>query len=645
MNRSRRSAVRTVTVAVVTMVLVTAGLLTATRLFARPGASPRAAAPPAAVVRIDQVGYTPGGSKIAYAMLTTRAPRVRFTVRDRGGRILGGVSSPSLGRWNARYAAVYRLDFTELRRVGAYRIELDTADRARSLWFRIAPAAALFKSLVRNAVRYFTSERDGANIDPAILNRRPANLTDRRATVYAAPHYDSNDTLLDTVLHPVAGPVDVAGGWFDAGGGYEKFGYTASYSDALMSLAALQDGGGDRTLPAEARFGLSWLQRLWDPVKKVAYIQVGIGSGGATIAGDYDHWFLPQQEDALGTKPGDADYYVQYRPVFRAAAPGAPISPGLAGRYAAAFALGAQLDARSDPAAARHLLYLARTVYAQARTRGVGSVLTTYPHDYYPATQWKSDMAWGATEIALADHSLHASCARTRADLTGAGRWGRAYLAQSRAHRDTFNLYDDGAVAEAELIRAQRVLGGRPVLPVSRLLGDLAAQLRVGERAAAGDPFALGTTLGAGDTTPHAFGLFITDALFRRYGGGNQYAAFAQQQLDFVLGANAWGVSFVVGAGRTFPHCMQSEIANLAGSLTGTGQVQLGAVVNGPSAPGNFVGLGTGDGMRACSFGSYAPFDYSSAAYRDDVVAWPSVEPADDYTANSLLAFVLAAHA
>jgi endoglucanase len=39
---------------------------------------------------------------------------------------------------------------------------------------------------------------------------------------------------------------------------------------------------------------------------------------------------------------GDAEYFIKYRPVFRAAAPGAPISPNLAGRVAAAFALTAR---------------------------------------------------------------------------------------------------------------------------------------------------------------------------------------------------------------------------------------------------------------------------------------------------------------
>jgi len=66
-------------------------------------------------------------------------------------------------------------------------------------------------------------------------------------------------------------------------------------------------------------------------------------------------------------------------------------------------------------------------------------------------------------------------------------------------------------------------------------------------------------------------------------------------------------------------------------------------VTDGPSSPSNFAGLGTVSGMRACSAGRFGPFDTKSAQYEDNVVAWPSVEPADDYTANSLLAFAFAA--
>jgi endoglucanase len=625
----------------------TAALVTAVPAAGAASASqPKLAAP---AVRVNQVGYTPQSSKVAFAMLARRVSSVRFAVIGSHGVVYRGRSADDVGRWNGNYRAVYQLNFSALCRPGSYRIELLGPSRAQSPSFRIASGAALYHQLVLNAVRYYTSERDGGDVVSSVLDRKPANLTDRRAYVYADPRYDDNDNLLGKLTR-IGGPVNVSGGWFDAGGGYEKFGYTASYADGLMLIAARDFPGAYRTLLPEADFGLSWLRKLWNPAKKVLYIQVGIGNGNAsnTIQGDYNFWFLPQQEDRMDVKPGGnpgpTAYYVKYRPVFEAAPPGKPIDPDFAGRFAADFALGAQLAARTDRASAEHLLSLARGIYAMAKTTDVGQIITTFPYDYYPGTEWKSDMLWGAAEIALADEALGAPAWQVHNDLQVAAHWANEYIAQGHpVGGDTLNLYDNGAIAEAELLQAMRQAPFPPVIAPSALLDDLAAQLRVGEDWARGDPFQLGTDLGPSDATPHAFGLYITNALYQRYGGSDAYQAFAQQQLNFALGANAWGSSFVVGAGSTFPHCMQSEIANLAGSLTGTGNIQLGATVDGPSSPANFVGLGTVTGMKACSAGHYKPFDTAAAGYEDNVVSWPSVEPADDYTAASLLAFALGA--
>jgi endoglucanase len=617
------------------------------------GASAAAAAssqPAAPQVRVNQVGYPSGSPKVAYVMLAKPVAAVSFEITTPYGVIYRGRSADDVGSWNSAYHAVYQLNFSGVSLPGIYRVRLLSPAAAVSPSFTIGSGSQLYRQLVDNAVQYYTSERDGPDVDPAVLDRQPANLTDEKAYVYADPKYDSNDNLLGT-LERIGGPVNVSGGWFDAGGGYEKFAYTASYTDALMLLAARDFPGTYPGLQPEAEFGLQWITKLWNPRQKVMYVQVGIGNGNAsnTIQGDYNFWFLPQHEDRLnvspGGNPGPTAYYVKYRPVFEAAPPGQPVSPDLAGRFAADFALGAQLDANTDPAQAQHMLSLARGVYAMAKTTDVGQIVTTFPYDYYPGTEWKSDMLWGAAEIALADEATGAPVAQVRQDLATAARWARAYIAQGHpADGDTFNLYDNGAVAEAELLQAMReawALGLRPVIAPGALLGDLAAQLRTGEDWAKGDPFALGTQLGPADASPHAFGLFITNALYEEYGGSDKYQSFAQQQLNFALGANAWGSSFVVGAGTVFPHCMQSEIANLAGSLTGSGDIQLGATTDGPSSADNFVGLSTVSGMKACSAGNFAPFNTKTVGYEDNVVSWPSVEPADDYTAASLLAFAL----
>jgi len=95
-------------------------------------------------------------------------------------------------------------------------------------------------------------------------------------------------------------------------------------------------------------------------------------------------------------------------------------------------------------------------------------------------------MLWGAAEIAPGRRGPPGlrprACTRT---LAAAARWARAYIAQG--HDDTFNLYDTGAVAEAELIQAMRQADAFLISPAT-LLADMAAQLRAGAGPGQGRP-------------------------------------------------------------------------------------------------------------------------------------------------------------
>ena len=312
-------------------VLAAAGI---TLALVTPAAAAAAAAPPAAPqVRVNQVGYPADGPKVAFVMLARPVSQVNFEVTAPYGAVTyWGTSTDDLGSWNSAYRAVYQLSFTGLSLPGSYQVKVTSPVAAASPRSPSAPGRSCTTSWWTTPCS--TSPPSGTALTsiPAVLDRQPANLTDARAYVYADPSYDSNDNLLGT-LKKIGGPVNVSGGWFDAGGGYEKFAYTASYADALMLIAAraLSNGQGPGSYPTlqpEADFGLQWITKLWNPVLKVLYAQVGIGNGNAsnTIQGDYNFWFLPQAEDRLdvrpGGNPGPTAYYVKYRPVFEAAPPG-----------------------------------------------------------------------------------------------------------------------------------------------------------------------------------------------------------------------------------------------------------------------------------------------------------------------------------
>jgi endoglucanase len=97
------------------------------------------------------------------------------------------------------------------------------------------------------------------------------------------------------------------------------------------------------------------------------------------------------------------------------------------------------------------------------------------------------------------------------------------------------------------------------------------------------------------------------DALVRR----PAFAGWAQRWLDDILGANAWGVSLIVGDGSVFPDCLQHQIANLVGSHDGTPPVLAGATVEGPNS---FAATGTVQNMRPCVANGPGNVPYSAAA-------------------------------
>jgi endoglucanase len=451
---------------------------------------------------------------------------------------------------------------------------------------------------------------------------------------------------------------------------------------------------------SEAKFGVNWLLRMWDDSRQRLAYQVDntqdwnyYGEGDpSSVTGDcggtyntpfcliteYDIWTLPQAADTFQQDgdPGPCDplttFYICNRPVYAALPPGSKISPNLAGRLAADFSLCYQLNRKQDPALARRCLKDAEDVFALADTSypdpapsvGSGScptcLLTIAPFDGYPENVWEDDMELGATELYFA--------LRSAADeqdvppglpqndpnfyLKQAAQFAQNYVANiyTPGYTDTLNLYDVSGLAHFELYRALELAGnpGGLALSKSAIRSQLLRQVDDAITQAGSDPWGFGDPWSAGDTTSHGAGLSVMASEAYLLTNAPRYDQYSQRWLANIMGANSWGSSFIVGDGRTFPNCIQHQVANLAGALNGTSggtPILWGAATEGPAsnATSGVVGgmiLCPADGVDTFKKfnGNSGPYNRSQVAvFRDNVQSFSTTEPAIDLTSTSFL--------
>jgi endoglucanase len=561
----------------------------------------------------------------------------------------------------------------------------------------------------------------------------PGHLKDENARVYETPPLDSND-FIDNV--PPAPPfvsaklpnIDASGGWWDAGD-YMKYVETVSYTTALMQIGIRdfpnQMGSYAQTNPpappgsvsyagtsgpgapassdftGEARFGVNWLMKMWDDKTKTLYYQVdnsqdwdyygegnpssATGNCGGTYATpyclitEYDIWTLPQAADSYeqagDPKPCDpyTTFFICDRAVYLAGPAGSPISPNLAGRLAADFALCYQLNRDARPSLANQCLKNAADIFALADTSypdpapavGSGScsncLLTASPFDGYPENVWDDDdMELGATELyfalesAAAAGDLPAGLAHTNPMdyLQQAAQFARHYITKiyKAGYTDTLNLYDVSGLAHFELYRALEKAGNPSSLALSKasIRKQFLQQVDDAIAQAATDSWGFGYDWSYGDTTSHGAGLSVMASEAYYLTESKTYDVYSQRWLANILGTNAWGSSFIVGDGTTFPNCIQHQVANLAGALDGASggtPVLWGAAAEGPAG---YASSGVVDGMILCPAngadtfkkfnGNDGAFNASQVAvYRDNMQSYSTTEPAIDLTAASFL--------
>ncbi len=562
-------------------------------------------------IRVNQVGYLPGAPKVAVVCALDSIPVTTFIVRDAHNRIAFGPRRAQAAGSFGPCVATYRLDFSALRRSGRYTI---VAGEARSPVVRIG--RDVYAGAADTLLYYLRQQRSGFN-----------------------PFFRDSVHKLDGNVIDDSGHVvrfqPVSGGWADASDylQYVATSATATF-DLLMSYRDSRDAFHDAFkadgLPGangvadvldEARHGLEWLLRMF-PNDTAMYNQ---------LADDRDHSYfdLPVNDSSdYGWGKG------KQRPVY----PCTGHPQGLfkyknrstgyastAGKFAAAFALGAQLYAKTDPAFSDLLKRKAERAYALGmKYPGVCQTAPGRSPYFYEEENWTDDMELAAAELFVLKHSKQYSVAAL--DFAKRERVTPWMGADTARHYEWYPWRNSG---HYELWRN---VGGPDRTRLARYyrMGLDAVTGRAGNGFRVGIPFIW--------CSNDLMAAFATQAnLYRRMTGDTRYREYEQAAVDWLFGTNPWGTSMIIGypRGGQWAHDPHSAVAARFGP-----EALTGGLLDGPVYRSIFKNL-RGIALRQAD--EYAPFNNGFIVYHDDIGDYSTNEPIMDGTAN--LVYLMAAYA
>ncbi|HUZ62058.1 MAG TPA: glycoside hydrolase family 9 protein [Hanamia sp.] len=561
-------------------------------------------------VRINQLGYTPGGIKVAVWVAKENVVPNEFQLIDssNGKVVFSAATGKPFGIYGP-FLQSLRLNFTEYKTPGTYYLKCGAAV---SPVFRIAED--VYAGSADFGLRYMRQQRSGFN--PFLKD-----------SCHTHDGYTMYGPMPDTTL------INVWGGWHDATD-YLQY-VTTSATATYQLLAAYRDfpnvftdkhlangldgSNGKADVLDEATWGLDWLLKM-HPRKDWLFNQ---------IADDRDHagFRLPDKDSVnYGLGPGLG------RPVYFAT--GKPQGLGkyknhstgvasTAGKFASAFALGAELYEKTDPELAR--LFLQKSLSAYQLGLEKPGVCQTAPNRepyYYEEDNWVDDMELGAAALyqltdkkkyfkqALnfsSDEKVTPWLGKDTANhyqwypFVNFGHYELAKEADPKTKAELISYYKEGIEKVWNKAKQNAFFRGIPFIWCS-------------------------------DNYTACFA--IQCYLYRQLSDDQQFAEMEQSCFDWLFGCNPWGKSFVYGlpANGDTPKNPHSSFAYLYHYPLD------GGMVDGPVRGSIFHSL---YGLKLFHADTYAPFQSALAVYHDDAGDYSTNEPTMDGTAS--LIYLLAA--
>ena len=566
-------------------------------------------------VRLNQIGFSPSDSKTA--VVFSREPvaqEFRVVKAGSGAVVFKGTVKQIPGSWG-EFAHHGELDFSSFNSEGVFIIE---AGSARSSIFSIN--RTINDALPDQLLEFMKQQRCGYNpyVDAAChtFDGRTAFGPQRPGTY-----------------------INASGGWHDAGDQL-KYLLTASNATAQMLLAyqlsprdrlfkdnfnALGQHGanGIADVLDEAMWGLQWMLRL-HPAPDHLYHQV---------ADDRDHkgFRLPQNETVdYGWGPGSyrvvyfADGQPQGLREYKSESNGVA---NLAGRYAAAMALGYQIwkDHPQLRSFAQTLLQAGREVYALGQAKEGVQQGNSYGAPYrYAETTWADDMEWGAAELFRAT--------RDARYIRDAKRYALLARDESWMGKDDAGHYQYYPFMNIGHFRLYDLVDGRTKKQLAAFyLEQIERCMKKGDA----NPYRIGVPF-IWCSNNLVVALATQCLMYERMTGDRRYRQFTSKQIDWLLGRNPWGTSMFTGIPGAGVH--PKDVHLFATALLK--KLVPGGLIDGPVYRRVFQSL---RGVSIREPDPFAAFQDERAVYHDDINDYSTNEPTMDGTASAILLFYIAA--
>ncbi|MEP7145068.1 MAG: glycoside hydrolase family 9 protein [Ferruginibacter sp.] len=561
-------------------------------------------------IRINQLGYTPRGIKVAvWASKNNDMPKDFQLVASGNSRVVfTGPTGKPFGSYGP-FTQSFRLNFSSYKNPGTYYLKCGSAISPE---FRIA--SDVYAGTADFGLRYMRQQRSGFN--PFL---KDSCHTHDGYTMYG-PMPDSTH-------------LNVWGGWHDATD-YLQY-VTTSANATYHLLAAWRDFPGvftDKHLANgldgtnakadvldEAKWGLDWLMKM-HPRKDWMFNQ---------LADDRDHhgFRLPTMDSVdYGLGPGMG------RPVYFAT--GKPQGLGnyknhstgvasAAGKFASAFALGANLYKKSDPGLSD--IYKEKSLSAYQLGLDKPGVCQTAPNRepyYYEEDNWVDDMELGAAalyELTNDQHYFKQSFRYSSEEKV------TPWMGEDTAkHYEWYPFHNFGHYELAKTANEKN-----KALLISYYRDGIDRVWKKAKQNAfyRGVPF-----IWCSNNLNTSFA--IQCYLYRQLSNDQQYAALEQACYDWLFGCNPWGTSMVYGLPAngdtpTDPHSSLSYLYHYPLD---------GGLVDGPVYGSIYKNL---RGLKLLHPDPYEEFQSGYVVYHDDAGDYSTNEPTMDGTAS--LIYLMAA--